>query len=90
MRHVGQTRTLGVLVKVHSRHDQLLSVPYLKAEAAVNTVAVANEPSTEIVAVAKEEASEAIVAMAREGATAVSARFDVEEVVVAELVEAAA
>ena len=46
--------------------------------------------AAEIVAVEKEEAAAAIVDVARVGATAVLARFDVEEVVVAVLVEAAA
>ena len=90
VRHVGQTRTLGVLVKIHSRHDHMLSFPYLEVEATADTVAVANEPTTSILDVAKEETAASIVSMARKGATAVSASFDVEEVVVAVAVEAAA
>ena len=87
--HMGQTRTSGVLVKVHPRHNQLLSVPSLGVEAAADTVAVAKEATVANVAVANEEAAE-IVAVARAGATSVSACFDVDEVVVAVSVEAAA
>ena len=76
MRHMGKTRTLGVLVKLHSRHDQLSSVTYLGVELAADTVAVEKEATAEIVAVAKEEAATAIFAVARTGAAVVSACFD--------------
>ena len=90
VRHMGKTRTLGLLLKVHSRHDQLLYVPSLGVEAAADTVVVAKEATAAIVAVAKEETAAEIVAVARAGATVVSDRFDVEEVLVAVSVEAAA
>ena len=90
MRHMGQTRTLGVLVKLHLRHDHLLYVSSLGVEAATYTVAVAKEATVVIFSVDKEEAAEAIVDVARAGVTAVSDRFDGEEVVVAVSVEAAA
>ena len=59
-------------------------------EAAADTVAVVKEATAAIVDVNKEEAASAIFAVARAGVTAVSDRFDVEEVVVAVPAEAAA
>ena len=88
--HMGQTRTSGVLVKLHSRHDQLLYVPSLAVEVSADTFAVAKEATATIVDVAKEEAVAEIVDVARAGAMAVSARFYVEKVVVAVPVEEAA
>ena len=83
VRQMGQTRTSGVLVKVHSRHTQLLYVPSLGVEVAADTVAVAKEAAEAIVLVVKKKAAAAIVDVARAGATDVSDRFGVEEVVVA-------
>ena len=68
--YMGETRNLGVLVKLHSQHDQLLSVTFLGVEVAVDSVAVAKEETTAIVAVSKEEADVELFAVAMAGATA--------------------
>ena len=77
-------------MKLHSRHNQLLSVTSLGVEAAADTVVVAKEATATIVDVAKEEAVAEIVDVARADAMTVSARFYVEKVVVAVPVEEAA